>query len=144
MGNRQGSGCEALVRPCIPSEHVVSDRRRIVAALRAKAASTTFPAEAESLRSKADAMEGKLRAGERSHQPLTRPPANASPFIDFARTYTGPSWAGVQIDMRITGGRFFYQPTESPDDRKPGEERPGEGWMTVTDVHGNSHRERIW
>lgn len=37
----------------------MADRRRQIAALRAKAASTTFPAEAEALRAKADELEAK-------------------------------------------------------------------------------------
>ncbi len=79
----------------------MSDRRRIIAALEAKAASTTFPAEAEALRAKADELRADLPP-----EPRYTPPAG---IMDgtltgwFAGYSVGDLWgAAGGVTVRVT------------------------------------------
>lgn len=113
----------------------VSDNRRRIAALRAKAASTTFPAEAASLRAKADELEGKQAPSYVGQGTTVRDVQN-----EYARR--AADWVTEPIrryenivrvhgnffeqmgGIRVTFGQYGQEPTEQG---------------RVTDMQGNTY-----
>ena len=115
----------------------MSDTRRRIAALRAKAASTTFPAEAAALRAKADELEAALP--RRAAQPQT----SRIGSYDFLTNIIPQRYGARQGEMRFQGkdGGFYYRANVNVDPEDF--DGPDVQWATVTDLNGRTYKTRI-
>lgn len=137
----------------------MTDRRRKIAALRAKADSTTFPAERESLLAKAAELEGQ----EPPRTPPKPPPAwmqgnafDVAAAFDraakdrFSSVYVPRpgegfgTMGGYRTDFTGDASKRF-EPDLPPAATYSGRtfRRDGKAWMRVTSMNGTSRWERI-
>ena len=111
----------------------MSDPRRRIAALRAKAESTTFPAEAAALRAKADEMEA-------AQPKIPSRPAESIGY-DWLLNVATTRYGARQGEVRFQGpdGGFYYRANTAPEDL----DGPDAQWVTVTDINGRTYKTRI-